>query len=326
MAYLSGWQYYENQGVNPDFTAPEDENWGSYQYVSLPDVVNNFMLMYQGDHELINNISRYQVLFHAKRAIQELNYDAFKEVKVLQLDVSDGLRFVLPPDYVNWIRISYFQDGVLYPLTENIQVNYSEGYLQDNKFRILFDEKGDMLKPEFGEVTLSRITNQTPSIYLNDNSPFDGQEGYCYDGNWYFEYAVGARFGLNTETANANPTFKIDKKGGVINFSSGLQGKSVVLEYVSDGMYELQYVEQDDNTYKPLVDDSKIGVNKMFEEYVYAYIKYAILNNRFGVQEYVVRRAQKDKSALLRNAKIRISNIHPGRLLMNLRGQDKVIK
>ena len=44
------------------------------------------------------------------------------------------------------------------------------------------------------------------------------------------------------------------------------------------------------------------------------------------MQEYIVRRAQKDKSSLLRNAKIRLSNIHPGRLLMNLRGQDKWIK
>ena len=34
----------------------------------------------------------------------------------------------------------------------------------------------------------------------------------------------------------------------------------------------------------------------------------------------------KDKSSLLRNAKLRLSNIHPGRLLMNLRGQDKWIK
>ena len=33
-----------------------------------------------------------------------------------------------------------------------------------------------------------------------------------------------------------------------------------------------------------------------------------------------------DKSSLLRNAKIRLSNIHPGRLLMNLRGQAKWIK
>ena len=73
-------------------------------------------------------------------------------------------------------------------------------------------------------------------------------------------------------------------------------------------------------------DDSKISVNKMFEEYLYAYIRFALLNSKLGVQEYIVNRARKDKSSLLRNAKLRLSNIHPGRLLMNMRGQDKWIK
>ena len=79
MAYLTGYQYYENSG-----TAPQNTNWGSYQYVSLEEIVNNFMLMYVGNNELLNNVERYQVLFHAKRAIQELNYDAFKEIKILE--------------------------------------------------------------------------------------------------------------------------------------------------------------------------------------------------------------------------------------------------
>ena len=72
--------------------------------------------------------------------------------------------------------------------------------------------------------------------------------------------------------------------------------------------------------------DGNVQVNKLFEEYIYAYIKYSILNGRLGVQEYVVSRARKDKSSLLRNAKIRLSNIHPGRLLMNMRGKDKWLK
>ena len=96
MAYITAYQYYENNGNNP-----ENANWGSYQYVSLYDIVNNFMLMYSGNHSLVNNEERYKVLFHAKRAIQELNYDAFKEIKILELDVCDSLRFVLPPDFVN---------------------------------------------------------------------------------------------------------------------------------------------------------------------------------------------------------------------------------
>jgi hypothetical protein len=40
----------------------------------------------------------------------------------------------------------------------------------------------------------------------------------------------------------------------------------------------------------------------------------------------VVQRAKKEKTAILRNTRIRLGNIHPGRLLMNMRGQDKWIK
>jgi hypothetical protein len=307
MTYISQYNYYENNGV-----APLDANWGSYQYVSLKDIVTNYMLMYTGNNSLVNNENRYKILFHAKRAIQELNYDAFKEIKVLELDVCDSLRFVLPHDFVNWVRISMFKDGVLRPLTENIQTMSSTSYLQDNNCNILFDQDGNILKPEYSNIDLERIKGTKKSIYLNHNSMFDGYEGYCCDGYWYFDYTVGARMGLNTETANSNPTFNIDKKKGVINFDSNMSGEVCILEYISDGM------ENGDN--------SLITVNKLFEEFVYAYITYSILDAKLGVQEYIVRRAMKKKTSLLRNAKIRLSNIHPGRLLMNLRGQDKWIK
>ncbi len=307
MAYISQYKYYENEGV-----APLDANWGSYQYVSLKDIVNNYMLMYSGNHSLINNENRYKILFHAKRAIQELNYDAFKEIKVLELDVCDSLRFVLPADFVSWVRISLYKDGVLRPLTENIQTLSATSYLQDHDCNILFDHLGNVLKPEYSNIDLERIKGTKKSIYLNKNSQFNGLEGYCCDGNWYFDCGIGARYGLNTETANANPTFHIDRKKGVINFDSNMSGEICIVEYISDGMEN--------------GSDSLVTVNKMFEEFVYAYISYSILDAKLGVTEYAVRRAMKKKTALLRNAKIRLSNIHPGRLLMNLRGQDKWIK
>jgi len=307
MAYLTGYQYYENNG-----NVPQDANWGEYQYVSLSDIVNNFMLMYQGDREILNNVDRYKVLFHAKRAIQELNYDAFKEIKVLELDVCDRLRFILPMDYVNWVRISVYKDGILYPLQENIQVNGAKSYLQANDCSILFDQSGNILEASQSQLDFDRITGTKKSIYLNENSIFNNSEGYCCDGQWYFDAQIGARFGLNTETANANPTFRIDKKAGVINFSSGVAGEKVVLEYVSDGMEG--------------GDDTLVTVHKFFEQYIYASIAYELVNSRFGVQEYIVNRYRKKASALLKNAKIRISNINPSRLLMNLRGQSKLIK
>ena len=54
MAYISQYEYYDNNG-----STPQDANWGSYQYVSLKDIVNNFLLMYSGNHSLVNNEERY---------------------------------------------------------------------------------------------------------------------------------------------------------------------------------------------------------------------------------------------------------------------------
>jgi len=188
MSYISQYQYYENNGNNPT-----DANWGSYQYVSLQDIVNNFMMMYNDNHAIINNEQRYKVIFHAKRAIQELNYDAFKEIKVLQLTVDEQLRFILPSDFVNWVRISMYKDGLIRPLTENIQVNSSLSYLQDNNNNILFDQFGNALSPEYSELDFDRITGGQKSIYLNKNSMFHGFEGYCCDGMWYFDYRICVR-------------------------------------------------------------------------------------------------------------------------------------
>ena len=306
MAYLSQYQYYENAGV-----APTDAQWGSYQYVSLANIVTNFQLMYYGNHSLINNEERYKILFHAKRGIQELNYDAFKEIKALELKVTDTLVFTLPSDYVNWVRISLYKDGLLRPLTENIQVNSAKSYLQSATGSLSFNADGTVVATQ-STLDKERLSGQQKSIYLNEYLNTDDTNNKWVDCDDWVEYGIGARYGLNTETANNNPTFRIDKKAGVINFDSSMINEQCIVEYISDGMEG--------------GDDALVSVNKLFEDYIYAYIKYALLNSKFGVQEYIVNRARKDKSALLRNAKIRISNIHPGRLLMNLRGESKWIK
>ena len=306
MGYINQRKYYTNDGVNPT-----DENWGSYQYVGLEDIVKNFQLMYAGNHELINNENRFKILFHAKRGIQELNYDAFKEIKSIELQVYDDLRFVLPSDYVNWVKLYLLKDNVLRELTENIQVQSAVSYIQSATASFTYDGDGNATEVD-STLDTERKNGSLKSIYLNDEIDENVNPNvYNYDSDIY-NYRIGARYGLNTETANINPTFTIDKKAGVINFDSTMASQQCVLQYISDGMEN--------------GDDSKISVNKLFEEYIYAYVQYAILNSKFGVQEYIINRARKNKQALLRNAKIRLSNIHPSRLLMNLRGEDKWIK
>ena len=306
MAYINQRKYYTNDGTNP-----EDANWGSYQYVSLEDVVKNFQLMYAGNHELVNNVSRFKILFHAKRGIQELNYDAFKEIKNLELTVYDDLRFVLPPDYVNWVKLYLFQGNTLRELTENIQVQSAVSFIQSSTSSFTYDSDNNATVVS-STLDAARTDGSLNSIYLNQNNEADANNNCIDCDDDIYNSRIGARYGLNTETANINPTFTIDKKAGVINFDSTMANKQCVLQYISDGMEN--------------GDDSKMSVNKLFEDYIYAYVQYAILNSKFGVQEYIVNRARKNKQALLRNAKIRLSNIHPSRLLMNMRGEDKWIK
>ena len=89
-----------------------------------------------------------------------------------------------------------------------------------------------------------------------------------------------------------------------------LANKLIILQYVSDGnAYDL---------------DSRIP--KLAEEALYAYIIYAILSVSSGIQEYVVRRFKQERSAKLRNAKIRLSNLKLDQIVQVMRGKSKWIK
>ena len=43
-----------------------NNNYGSYEYVSLHDVINNFIVAYVGKDKLISDVKRTDVMFHAK--------------------------------------------------------------------------------------------------------------------------------------------------------------------------------------------------------------------------------------------------------------------
>lgn len=281
-----------------------DANWGSYQYVSINDIVNNYMLNNVGDDKLVNNTQRHLVLFYAKEAVKELTFDSFREVSALEFIVQDDLKMILPHDYVNYVRLSLEVDGVLFPMSENLSEITAKRYIQDSNGDLTFDINGNVITGQ-SELDIRRLDQ---SLYTGPG-PYSGCYGWCVDGDWYFGFSFGSRYGLDPTTANSNGTFKINKKAGVINFASNISGQRVVLEYISDGLY-----------------DGAAEVHKMAEKFVYAYITWSILHNKIGIQEYIVRRAQTTKSALLRNLNIRLSSQHAGDLLMVMRGKDKRLK
>jgi hypothetical protein len=276
-------QYYENSS-----------NWGTSQYVTLDSIINNFYLFYVGDNKIINDVDRYDIVFHAKRGLQEIHYDALNDVRALELDLPDDLQLELPKDFVSLVRLSWVDgQGRFHPMIVNNDSAIVRAYLQDNDYNILFDNFGAALEADsITDINIASVSNATQE-YLSDESDY-------------------SRYGLETSKANVNGTYRLDKKLGVLRFSSDVKGRTVVIEYISDGLTH--------------VDDSDVKVNKLAEDYLYKYIANQILNHKFGVQEYIVRRVKNEAYAALKNLKIRMMNIHPMDLVQAARGRDKWIK
>ena len=288
---ISQLEYYQNSGNNPT-----NENWGTYQYLLLQDIINNFLLTYVGDDKIINKADRNEVIFHAKRGIQELHYDALREIVQFEAQLPDNLKMHLPHDFVSSVKISYVgEDGLTHPIINNHNGATPTSYLQDNTAQrnILMDNNGQSI-------------TGTPVIETNWAAQKDSPVDSPSPGH------LGQRFGMNTATTNHNGSYVIDKNQGFIMFSSNLAEKNIVIEYVSDGMYALA--------------DSEIKIHKLAETFMYDYIVSSILKQKFGVQEYIVRRAVKQSGASLRNAKIRLNSIKLNELTQTLRGRDKWIK
>ena len=285
-------------------------NHNTYAYIKLVDVINNFMVAYVGMDKLIPRCKRSDVVFHAKRGLQEFSYDTLKSIKSQELTIPPSLSVVIPQDYVNHVQMSWIDSlgvkHIIYPTT--LTSNPYEAPVQDSAGVPTQDDLGKNLEGTSITDERWKDANQNDLIGLYDSEMLNAG---VYNYYWY-DFNYGRRYGLDPETSQANGWFTINEREGTFSFSSNLANQLIILEYISDGMEG--------------GDDSQVSVNKLFEDYVYAYIEYAILNSKFNVQEYVINRARKRKTALLRNAKIRLSNIHPGRLLMNLRGQNKWIK
>jgi len=94
-------------------------SFGGYQFTSLYDLINAFLVVYVGEDKIIGKVNRTDVQFHAMRAIQELSYDVLKSFKSQEIEVPNTLSMILPQDYVNYVKLVRVGDDgierILYP-------------------------------------------------------------------------------------------------------------------------------------------------------------------------------------------------------------------
>ena len=288
---------------------PVDQNRGNYEYTRLTDVIDNFLIAYVGAGKIIPSVKRTDVIFHAKRGLQEFSYDTLKSVRSQELTVPISLALAIPQDFVNYVKLSWTDSRgvqhIIYPANTLTTRPYANP-VQDNLGTPTQDSFDSNLDG----------TSQTEAAWdANDPRNISGAyiETYNRSGIYYDTYyngALGQRYGLNPETSQKNGWFTINERTGMFNFTSELNGKIIILEYISDG-----------NAY-----DLDLKIPKLAEDALYAHISHAILASSVNVQEYIVQRYKRERSSKLRNAKIRLSNIKLDQIVQVMRGQSKWIK
>ena len=301
-----------NYGNGDAFGTTVENNYGSYEYIKLSDAIDNFMVGYVGDGKLIQNAKKSDVLFFAKRSLQEFSYDTLKSVHSQELTIPPSLGVVLPQDYVNYVRVSFIDQlgvkRIIYP-ANNLTINPYENPIQDAQGVPTQDNFGENL--EGTSITEERWASANDNLLngqlLNNiDEAIDFQNAYGFEGSWNW----GRQYGLEPQLAQVNGWFTLNEREGKMSFSSNLANRLIVLEYISDG----------------LAHDVDTKVPKLAEDALYASILHSIISTRSGQQEYLVQRLQKDRRAKLRNAKIRLSNIKLDEIVQVMRGKSKWIK
>jgi len=280
-----------NYGQKDAFGDVVQDNWGSYAYVKLDDIVNNFLVAYVGNGKLIPNVKRTDLVFFAKRALQEFSYDTLKSIKSQELNVPPSLSVPIPQDFVNYVRMSWVD-------TSGIKHIIHPTALTSNPYRNpIQDTRGIPVQDNFGNNTEgTSLTEERWDINGMKIPKANSQGGELYN--------------MNTGVNQGNGWFTFNERKNTISFSNDLVQRLIILEYVSDG----------------LSSDMDTKIPKMAEEAMYAYMSHAILATRSNQPEYVINRLNREKVAKLRNAKIRLSNIKIEEIAQVMRGKSKWIK
>ena len=340
------------------YSNPSLETLGSYQFVSLDDIINQFMVVYVGEDKIISKARRIDVQFHAMRGMQELSYDTFRSCKTLELEVPNSLLLPIPHDYVEYTKISWIDDaGICHAIRQckkcpkdplsykqddqgDImvgvggrevvdQILITEGYWQDtteidhSKQRTEeMIQKGlywyiqEYIPPVYQDVyaTGDPIVEDS-TTWANTQSGDDIDPTTVHTENDIYHTNRGQRYGIDPQHANSNGCFWINCNpnhpgNGKIYFDSNLAGKTVTIQYISDG----------------LADYSDMIVHKFAEEAMYKHIAHSILNTRANIDPNVVATYKRERFAAVRNAKLRLSSIKLEEITQILRGKSKWIK
>jgi len=222
-----------NQGAQLYYNG---NDYGNYQFVSLTDIINQFMLVYVGEDKIIPKAKRLDVAFHAQRALAELSFDTFKSCKAQEITVPASLQMTLPQDYVNYTKISWVDSAgikhLLYPTNKT-----------SNPTNPLQKSDGD-----FGFESIVDLTNGSTQVVM--------------DGLFYLPYGTKVT-GFQIDNVTGGPWKVIGFDHSANTTILNLQNTLTSTNFVSDvtAKEKITFSVSNNSLYPNYKDGAKVDVN-----------------------------------------------------------------
>jgi len=246
------------------------------------EIVNEYMDGLLPDDPTYNIPKRF-VIKKARNAIKLYKTSTIRDFTVLELDLSSTLQITLPLDYFDYYRISWVDDdGKLFPMARNNRLSIAKGIIQDHEYKFIYDESGNYITAQ----------GTSPSV----DSTVEAYSNFNFDRGQYFE----------------NGDFNIDKDAGIIKFGSDAQEKTIVLEYISDGVYNKT--------------DANIKIDKVATQTINDYIYFYLIKRQDKISQSEKTRARRDWKVSERKMKAAISPIRLEDVLQVDRSKSRWVK
>ena len=161
------------------------------------------MVAYVGAGKLVPSVKRTDVIFHARRGLQEFSYDTLKSTRSQELQIPSSLSLIIPQDYVNYVKLSWVDGmGVLHPIypTNNLNQSPYETLAQDQLGHPIQDSNA--INTEVSS-TMNAAWNATDPRLISGGFQNNLDNANVLN-RGYMDGSLGQRYGLDPVTSQKN--------------------------------------------------------------------------------------------------------------------------
>ena len=270
-------------------------------FISLNDIINNFLIAYTGPGKMVPDAKRTEVIFHARRCLQEFAYDTLKSQFATTANIKSGgigsPEFSQPTDSVAIIEVVRSLNNP--PSQASTLEAAGTGYVGGQTYIT-----GNTLGGGSG-ITVRVDTIAGPGVILTYTIMTPGT-GYSIDDVVALVDLGGTGTGATitidaldfftvpmTEVAVLGTSlteYKVDYATRTLFFADNMAGYAIEYTYLSNA----------------LTTDESAAIPKLAEEALYACMIYSIMSNRDNPDPNMLQRLLISKIALLDLSKSRL--------------------